>query len=81
VSYGRSYGGSGSRGFRGPPGPAPVEVGKEYELEVTEVSKQGDGVARVQGFVIFVKRGTVGQKATVKIDQIGNRFAIGTIVS
>jgi len=81
VSYGRSYGGSGSRGFRGPAGPAPVEVGKEYEVEVTEVSKQGDGVARIQGFVVFVKRGTVGQKAKVIIDQIGSRFAIGTVVS
>jgi predicted RNA-binding protein with TRAM domain len=32
--------------------------------------------ARVQGFVVFVKRGKVRQKAKVKIDQVGNRFAI-----
>ncbi len=81
MSYGRGYGGGGSRGFRGPPGPKPVEVGKEYEVEVTEVSKQGDGVARVQGFVVFVKSGKAGQKVKVKIDQVGNRFAKATIVS
>jgi hypothetical protein len=44
-----------------------VEIWKEYELEVTEISKQGDGVARVHGFVVFVKGGKVGQKAKVKI--------------
>ena len=80
MSYGRSYGG-GSRGFRGPTGPKPVEVGKEYEVEVTEISRQGDGIARVQGFVVFVKSGKVGQKAKVKIEQVGNRFATAMIVS
>jgi predicted RNA-binding protein with TRAM domain len=58
-----------------------VEVGKEYEVEVTDISRQGDGIARVQGFVVFVKSAKVGQKAKVKIDQVGNRFATATIVS
>jgi predicted RNA-binding protein with TRAM domain len=81
MSYGRGYGGGGSRSFRGPSRPAPVEVGKEYEVEVTEVSKQGDGVARIQGFVIFVKSGKAGQKVKVRIDQVADRFAKATIVS
>ena len=82
MSYGRGSGVGGSRDFnRGSTGPKPVEVGKEYDVEVTEVSRQGDGIARVQGFVVFVKNGKVGQKAKVKIDQIGNRFATATVVS
>ena len=53
---GRSYGGGAGRGFnRGSPSPKPVEVGKEYEVEITEISRQGDGIARVQGFVVFVQ--------------------------
>ena len=41
---GRSYGGSGNRGFdRGSPAPKPVEVGKEYEVDITAISRQGDG--------------------------------------
>jgi predicted RNA-binding protein with TRAM domain len=75
MSYDGGYG-SGKR-FRGPPGPKPVEEGKEYEVEVTEISNQGDGVARIQGFVVFVKSGKAGQK----VDQVGSRFAKATIVS
>lgn len=81
MSYGRGSGGGGSRDYRGSTGPKPVEVGKEYDVEVTEVSRQGDGIARVQGFVVFVKNGKVGQKVKVKIDQVGNRFATATVVS
>jgi tRNA/tmRNA/rRNA uracil-C5-methylase (TrmA/RlmC/RlmD family) len=36
-------------------GPKPVEAGKEYDVQITEISRKGDGIARVQGFVIFVK--------------------------
>ncbi len=73
---GRSYGGGGNRGFsRGSPGPKPVEVGKEYEVDITEISRQGDGIARVQGFVIFVKNGKVKQNVKVKVEQVGSRFA------
>ena len=71
--YGRgrggSYGGSANRGFnRGSAAPKPVEVGKEYEVDVTEISRQGDGVARIQGFVVFVKNGKVKQNVKVNVE-------------
>ena len=73
---GRSYGGGGNKGFnRGSPAPKPVEVGKEYEVDITEISRQGDGIARIQGFVIFVKNGKVKQNVKVKVKQVGDRFA------
>ncbi len=56
-------------------GPKPVESGKEYDVQVTEISRKGDGVARVQGFIIFVKGGRVGQKTKVRITHVGDRFA------
>lgn len=81
MSYGRTYGGGGSRFGGGSFGPKPVETGKEYEVQVTETSRQGDGIARVQGFVIFVKNAKVGQKAKVKITNVGARFATGELVA
>jgi predicted RNA-binding protein with TRAM domain len=78
MSYGRYSGGGRdfNRGFA----PKPVEKGKEYEVDVTEVSRQGDGIARVQGYVIFVKNGKPGQKLKVQVNQVGARFATATIV-
>ena len=83
MGYDRSFGAGGGIGFRDSPGPGPtrVEVGKEYEVEVTEISRKGDGVAKVHGFVVFVKEEIVGRKDKVKIDQVESRFAIGTVVS
>ena len=73
MSYRRGYSGGGSRGFnRG--FPKPVEVGKEYDVEVTEISRQGDGIG-VQGFVIYVKNGKVGLKVKVKVIEVADRFA------
>ena len=79
MSYRRGYAGGGNRGFnRG--FPKPVEVGKEYELDVTEISRQGDGIARVQGFVVFVKNGKVGQRVKVRVTEVGSRFGTAIIV-
>ena len=80
MSYGsgRRYGSSnyGNRSF----GSKPVEVGKEYNVQITETSRKGDGVARVQGFVIFVKDGRTGQDVKAKITSVGERFATAEIV-
>jgi predicted RNA-binding protein with TRAM domain len=84
MSYGRrnNYGGSGygGRGQSNFGGPKPVEIGKEYDVQVTERSDRGDGVARIQGFVIFVKNGKVGDRVKVKVTSVGNRFAIAEVL-
>jgi predicted RNA-binding protein with TRAM domain len=72
--YGRGRGGNFGRN-QGFGGPKPVEVGKEYEVQVSEISRQGDGIARIQGFVIFVKGARVGEKTKIKILSVGPRFA------
>jgi predicted RNA-binding protein with TRAM domain len=58
----------------------PVELEKEYDVEITEISKKGDGIARIQGFVIFVRNAKVGERPRIRIVTLGNRFAIGEIV-
>jgi predicted RNA-binding protein with TRAM domain len=80
MSYGRTYGG-GNRFGGGRFGPKPVETGKEYEVQVTELSRKGDGIARVQGFVIFVKDAKMGQKSKVRITSVGERFATAEILA
>ncbi|MCJ7721886.1 TRAM domain-containing protein, partial [Candidatus Bathyarchaeota archaeon] len=34
--------------------PKPVEAGKEYNIEIQETSRRGDGITRIEGLVVFV---------------------------
>lgn len=82
--YGQSRGYGGGRRFGGnrqfDDRPKPVEAGKEYDVSITEISRKGDGIARVEGFVVFVKNGKAGQNAKVKVIEVGQRFATAEIV-
>jgi predicted RNA-binding protein with TRAM domain len=82
LSYGRRQGGSyeGRRGHGKGFKRCPVEMGKEYEVEITEMSPQGEGVARIQGFVIFVANAKPGNHAKIKITRIGAMNAKAEIV-
>ena len=52
MSYGQNTGGSSK----------PVETGKEYTVDITDTSKSGDGIAKIQGFIIYVKGAKAGEK-------------------
>jgi predicted RNA-binding protein with TRAM domain len=87
MSYGQRSGGYGrGRGYGGFSGPGsfapkPVKVGEEYDVEITEISRRGDGIAKIQGFIIFVVGAKTGQKLKVKITNVSNRYASAEIVS
>lgn len=62
--------------------PKPVELGKEYTVDIIGTGKSEDGIARVQNFVIFVKNTKAGNKdVRIKINSVGNRFAFADVVS
>ena len=69
-----------SRGPRGFNTPKPVEVGKEYEVDITERGSKGDGIARIQGFVVFVSGGKPGDKVKVQVTSVAQRFAQAEVV-
>jgi len=58
----------------------PVELGKEYEVDIKETSRRGEGIARIRGFVIFVPDTKPGDHVKVKVTRVSNRFATAEIV-
>ena len=72
------------RGFRGREGgrfsPKPVEIGKEYEVDVQETSRRGEGIARIQGLVTFIPNTKPGDHVKIKIIRISGRFAEAEVV-
>ena len=82
MSYGRRQGGSyeGRRGHGKGFKRFPVELGKEYEVDVTEMSRQEEGIAKIQGFVIFVADAKLGDHVKIKITRIGDMNVNAEIV-
>ena len=60
--------------------PKPVEVGKEYDIEIQETSRRGDGIARIEGLVVFVPNTKPGDKLRIKISNISRRFAEAEVI-
>jgi len=58
----------------------PVELDKEYEAKIQDMSRRGDGIAKIEGFIIFVPNTRQGEHVKFKITSVGNRFAIGELV-
>lgn len=60
--------------------PKPVEMGKEYEVDVTETSRRGEGIARIQGLVTFIPNTKPGDHVKIRITRISRRFAEAEVV-
>jgi len=59
----------------------PVERGEMRYVEVEDLGKQGDGIARVErGYVVIVPGGEVGDRAKVEITEVAPNFAVGELV-
>lgn len=69
------------RRIRRPPLPKPVKLGEECEVTIEEISRRGDGIAKIQNFVIFVPGTKVGDKVRVRITRVASRFAVAEKVS
>jgi len=59
----------------------PVEAGEIRYVEVEDIGKQGDGIARVErGYVIIVPGADVGERVKVEITEVKSNFAVGEII-
>ena len=85
---GRNYGRGRRRNYnsdaakrlkRQSPPTKPGEGGKTYDIDISEITGKGDGIARVQGFIVFIENGKIGNKIRVKVTEVADRFAKATI--
>ena len=59
----------------------PVEQGELRYVEIEDIGKQGDGIARVErGYVIIVPDAEVGERVKVEITEVKSNFAVGEII-
>jgi 23S rRNA (uridine2552-2'-O)-methyltransferase len=54
---------------------SPVSEGGRLTVDVTDVGEEGDGVARVDGYTLFVSGADAGETVEVVVDDVKPRFA------
>src|SRR5882672_7071949 len=57
---------------------APVHSGEELELKIDSLAYGGNGVARLNGFVVFVRRGLPGDTVRATVTKVKRGYAEAT---
>lgn len=55
---------------------APVKENEEIEVTIDDIGGKGDGIAKIEGFLIFVPRVKIGERLKVRIMSVGEKFAV-----
>ena len=64
------------RGFR----QAPVNVGDELDVKIEAVGEKGDGIAKKEGFVLFVPNTKEGQEVKIRVTKVLRKVGFAEVV-
>lgn len=65
----------GNSGFK-----PPVEVGEELDVVIEAVGEKGDGIAKKNGFVLFIPNAKEGETVKVKVTKVLQKVGFADIV-
>lgn len=57
-----------------------MEIGEEYEVDVIDMSPNGEGVAKIKGFPIFIKNAKPNEHVKIKITNLVSGCADAEVV-
>jgi predicted RNA-binding protein with TRAM domain len=57
--------------------PKPVKIGEEYDVKISDVGAKGDGITKIENFIVFVAGAKKGEECRIRIKEVANKFAIG----
>jgi predicted RNA-binding protein with TRAM domain len=55
---------------------SPVKENQEIEVVIDDIGSRGDGIAKMQGFLIFVPNSKIGERVKVRILSVREKFAV-----
>lgn len=58
----------------------PVEKNKEYEVEIIDNGYEGEGIAKIEDFTIFIQGAIKGEICKVLIVKVNKSFAFGKLI-
>jgi len=60
---------------------APVRVGEELDVTIEAVGEKGDGVAKKNGFVLFVPGVKAGQQVRIRVTKVLRKVGFAEVVT
>ena len=79
--YRRDNSGSDGGGYGGPRKSfAPVKVGEELDVTIDAVGEKGDGIAKKNGFVLFVPGVKRGQQVRIRVTKVLRKVGFAEVV-
>ena len=61
--------------------PAPLAVGDELEINITDTSPSGAGTSKIRGYTIMVPKAKPRDRVKIRVTQVGDKNATGQIIS
>jgi len=58
----------------------PVRKGESYDVEITDLGDEGDGIARIDGYVLIVPNTDVGDRETVLVTNLSENFGFAEVI-
>ena len=58
----------------------PLETGKIYLARIEDSGETGEGLANLNGHLVFIQGARPGQDVKIKVTKVFGRFAFGEIV-
>ena len=57
-----------------------MEIGEEFEVDVIDMSPNGEGVAKIKGFPVFIKNAKVNANVKIRITNLISGCADAEVV-
>jgi 23S rRNA (uridine2552-2'-O)-methyltransferase len=57
-----------------------VNLGEEYSVTIQDIGANGDGIAKINDFIVFVKGAKKGETLNIRIRYVKPNFAFGDII-
>lgn len=61
-------------------GKPPVKVGDVKQVKIEAVGSEGDGIAKIEGFVVFVPGAKLNDNVKVRITKVLKKYGFAEIV-
>ena len=58
----------------------PFEIGDELDVNITDICPNGDGMSKIQGYIVQVPKAKPRERVKVKITQVNEKVANGEMI-